>query len=139
MERNLYLDVYTILNWIQFTIPTICAFRVLNPHQWSLARESSLKIVKWCIKSTKSRKTQKGWCNKPTKLQFQSILTRKIMTLFFSPSGVCEIYLIYQGHYLYQSPKLLWFQKILFMDISLTVIRIKNFLVAMIAINHEKQ
>ena len=33
MTRGFYLDVYTILNRIQLTIWTICAFRVLNPYQ----------------------------------------------------------------------------------------------------------
>ena len=28
-----------------------------------------------------SSKSQKGWCNKPTKLQYQSILTRKVLML----------------------------------------------------------
>ena len=32
-------------------------------------------------KSVKSSLNQMGWCNKPTKLQFQSILTRKILML----------------------------------------------------------
>ena len=29
--------------------------------------------------SAKTSLSKKGWCNKPTKLQFQSILTRKIL------------------------------------------------------------
>ena len=29
----------------------------------------------------KQAKSQKGWCNKPTKIQFQSFLTRKILML----------------------------------------------------------
>ena len=32
-------------------------------------------------KSAEKRLNQKGWCNKPTKLQFQSILTQKILML----------------------------------------------------------
>ena len=32
-------------------------------------------------KSTERSLSQKGWCNKPTKLQFLSILTRKILML----------------------------------------------------------
>ena len=32
-------------------------------------------------KSVKLSLSQKGWCNKPTKLQFHSILTRKIFML----------------------------------------------------------
>ena len=37
------------------------------------------KVEKWCPKSVKSSLSQMGWCNKPTKLQFHSILTRKIL------------------------------------------------------------
>ena len=36
-------DVYTILNRISLTIWTIWAFRVQNPLQWFLAKQSSLK------------------------------------------------------------------------------------------------
>ena len=32
-------------------------------------------------KSTKRSLSQKGWCNKPTELQFLSILTREILML----------------------------------------------------------
>ena len=39
MNRDFYLDVYTILNRIKLTIWTMCAFRVLNPRQWSLAKD----------------------------------------------------------------------------------------------------
>ena len=46
MKRDFYLDVYTILNRIQLTIWTICAFRVLNPRQWSLAKFQSYTILK---------------------------------------------------------------------------------------------
>ena len=31
------------LNWIELTILTICVFRVLNPHKWSLAEQRNLK------------------------------------------------------------------------------------------------
>ena len=44
MKKDFYLDVYTILNRIQLTIWTICAFRVLNPRQWSLAKQSNSKF-----------------------------------------------------------------------------------------------
>ena len=37
-NRDFYQDVYTIFNRIKLTKWTICAFRVLNPHQWSLAK-----------------------------------------------------------------------------------------------------
>ena len=39
------------------------------------------KVGKWCTKSAKTSWSQKGWCNKPTKLQFQSFLKRKILML----------------------------------------------------------
>ena len=42
IKRDFYSDVYTILNQIEFTVWTICAFRVLNPGQCSLAKESSI-------------------------------------------------------------------------------------------------
>ena len=45
MNRDFYLDVYTILYRIQFTKWTICAFRVLNPRQWSLAKPSNSKAI----------------------------------------------------------------------------------------------
>ena len=49
--------------------PTICAFRVMNHHQKSLA-ESSLKVETY-RKSAKSSQSQKEWCKKnSTKLQF---------------------------------------------------------------------
>ena len=38
-------------------------------------------VYKWCSKVPNSSLSKKGWCNKPTKLQLQSILTRKILTL----------------------------------------------------------
>ena len=43
-QFNSTQDVYTILNRIQLIIWTICGFRVLNPHQWSFANESSSKF-----------------------------------------------------------------------------------------------
>ena len=49
-KRDFYQDVYTILNTIlnriKLTIWTICAFRVLNPRQWSLAKQSTFKRLK---------------------------------------------------------------------------------------------
>ena len=47
------LDVYTILNRIQLTKWTICAFRVLNHHQWSLAKKVVSKIGKRWLKVSK--------------------------------------------------------------------------------------
>ena len=82
IKRDFYLDVYTVLIRIKFTRWTICAFRVLNPHQWSLAKMSYFqKMKKRCPKRAKTSWSQKGWCNKPTKLQFQTISTRKIFML----------------------------------------------------------
>ena len=61
---------------------TICAFRVLNPRQWSLTKQSSLKKSwTWITQKCQNSWSQKGWCNKPTILQFQSILTWKILML----------------------------------------------------------
>ena len=74
-KRCFYYKMYTtFLNRIQLTIWTICAFRVLNPRQWSLAKQSGLKMWKVMPKVPKQGKSQKGWCNKPTKLQFHFIL-----------------------------------------------------------------
>ena len=60
---------------------TICAFRVLNPRRWSLAKETSWKSWNIMPVSAERSLSQKGWCNKPTKLQFLSILTQKILML----------------------------------------------------------
>ena len=38
-------------------------------------------FAKRCPKRAKTSRSQKGWCNKPTKLQFQTILPRKILML----------------------------------------------------------
>ena len=51
MKRDFYLDVYTILSRIELTTWTICAFRVLNPRQWTLAKQSKLKSWKVMPKS----------------------------------------------------------------------------------------
>ena len=63
MKRDFYLDVYTILNRI-------------NPRHKAIP-----KVEKWCPRSVESSLSQMGWCIKPIKLQFQSILTRKILML----------------------------------------------------------
>ena len=52
---------------------TICALRELNPHQWSLTKQSSLKGWKMMPNTCQTSWSQRGWCNKPTKWQFQSI------------------------------------------------------------------
>ena len=54
IKRDFYYDVYTIFNRIKLTIWTICAFRVLNPHQWSLAKEVISKVKKICPKRAKT-------------------------------------------------------------------------------------
>ena len=45
IKRDFYSNVYAILNRIYGTIWTICAFRLLNPRRWSLAKQSSLQMV----------------------------------------------------------------------------------------------
>ena len=42
-NRDFYWDVYTIFDRNELTIWTICAFRVLNPLKWSLAKHVVLK------------------------------------------------------------------------------------------------
>ena len=44
MKRNFYLDVNTILNRILLRMWAICAFRVLNPHQWPLSKKGVPKV-----------------------------------------------------------------------------------------------
>ena len=67
---------------LSLTISTICAFRVQNPHHWFLAKQSSLKSFKEMSQKYQKKLKPKGmsW-NKSTKLQFQSISTRKILML----------------------------------------------------------
>ena len=48
--------------------------------------------------SKRAKTSQKGWCNKPTKLQFQTILTRKILMLSNAtnqPKSTVELGYIY--------------------------------------------
>ena len=74
-KRDFYTAVYTIWYRIYLTIWTICAFRLLNPRQWSLPKPSSKNG--WILTPQKCLSTswsQKGWCNKLTEIQFQSIL-----------------------------------------------------------------
>ena len=75
INRDFYLDVYTILNRIKLTTWTICAFRILNPRKWSLVKESKWKSWKIMPKRAERSFSQKRWCNKPTNFQFLSILT----------------------------------------------------------------
>ena len=60
LKRDFYLDVYTILNRIQSTIWIICAFRALNPHRWSLAKQSNLKSWKVITKKCLNKMEPKG-------------------------------------------------------------------------------
>ena len=83
IKRDFYSDVYTILNMIQLTKWTICAFQVLNPRQWFLAKQCSLKngwksMPKKCLNSTS---TQKGWCNKPRELKKSFLNTKNFDAL----------------------------------------------------------
>ena len=55
------------------SIWTICACRVHYPRQWSLAKHCFKKLKNDTPRYAKTSWSQKGWCNKPTKLQFQSI------------------------------------------------------------------
>ena len=77
-KRNFYPDVYTIWNRILITIWTICAFRVLNPHQWSLAKQCNFKSRKVMPQKCQNKLKTKRWCINITIVQFKSILTRKI-------------------------------------------------------------
>ena len=65
----------------QLLIFCMCAFRVLNPRQWSLTKQWNLKSWKVMTQKCLNKLKPKGMMNKPTKLQFQSILTRKILML----------------------------------------------------------
>ena len=51
-----------------------------EPHQWSFAKQSGFKSRKCWPESAKTSWSQKGWCNKPTKLQFQSKFQLKMFT-----------------------------------------------------------
>ena len=62
LKRILLLCIHHFKNQIWFTVWTICAFRVLNPNQWSLAKQSGLKSWKLMPKITKTRWSQTGWC-----------------------------------------------------------------------------
>ena len=49
IKKETSTKMYTPFIW------TICAFRVMNPRQWSLAKESSLKRWKYMPNSAKTR------------------------------------------------------------------------------------
>ena len=53
----------------------------IEPLSVILSQKRSFKKLKWCLKSAKTSWSKKEGCNKPTKFQFQSILTRKILML----------------------------------------------------------
>ena len=44
-----------------------------EPSSVILSQKVFSKVEKRCPKRTETSLSQKGWCNKPTKLQFQSI------------------------------------------------------------------
>ena len=48
-------------------------FRVLNSHQWSLAKQ----VEKSCLKSAKTSSSQTGWGNKPTEFPIWTIVNTK--------------------------------------------------------------
>ena len=52
-----------------------------EPSSVILSQTKYLKRRKVCPKSAETSSSHKGWCNKPTKLQFLSILIRRILTL----------------------------------------------------------
>ena len=52
-----------------------------EPSSVVLSQRSNLKVEKRCPKRAKTSWNQKGWCNKPTNLQFQTILSQKILML----------------------------------------------------------
>ena len=55
---------------------------VTEPSPVILSQKSGFKKVeKWCPKIALTSWSQNGWCNTPTKLQFQSILTQKVLML----------------------------------------------------------
>ena len=60
MNRDFYQSVYTIFNRIKLTIWTICAFRVMNPNQWSLAKQISIKSWKVKPKTCQNKLKPKG-------------------------------------------------------------------------------
>ena len=59
-KRLLLICIHHFINRIKLTIGTICAFRVLNPRQWSLAKQSSLKIKSDAQKVPKQAKAKRG-------------------------------------------------------------------------------
>ena len=50
----------------------------IEPSSVIFNQRKKLKKLKNNAKKYRKKLNQKGWCNKPTKLQFLSILTRKI-------------------------------------------------------------
>ena len=71
------------LNRIQLTIWTICAFKVLNPHQLSLAKQSSLKS--WKVihvpQNAKQAEAKRDGVIKPQNYKFNQFQKRKILML----------------------------------------------------------
>ena len=52
-----------------------------EPSSVILSQTEKFKKFKSDAKKCKNKRSQKGWCNKPTKLEFQSILIQKILML----------------------------------------------------------
>ena len=52
-----------------------------EPSSVILAKKVFSKVEKRCPKRAKRSRSQTGWCNKPIKLQFQTISTRKMFML----------------------------------------------------------
>ena len=55
MKRDFYYDAYTILNRIYLTRRTKCAFRLMSPHRWPLAKDDSLKKLKVLPRKCKNK------------------------------------------------------------------------------------
>ena len=83
IKRDFYQDVYTILNRILLTIWTKCAFRVLNPRHWSLAKQRSLESLKEMAYSTyTNRKLHQRSNTKATnQFDYTAIMVRLILKL----------------------------------------------------------
>ena len=70
----------------------------IEPSSVILSQRKKLKKVKIMPKSTERSLSQRGWCNNPQKLQFLSILTRKILMLSNAtnqPKSIVELGYMY--------------------------------------------
>ena len=80
IKRDFYQDVYTILNRILLTIWTKCAFRVLNPRHWSLAKQRSLESLKEMAYSTY---TNRNFIKAATQKPLISSITQQLWSDLF--------------------------------------------------------